>query len=391
MKLMYGQRIQITEKNIMFFNAAASFFENQDLIEAVSNFRARSISRDSVLRPFMKGYPVTDLTSEITFIASNFDYFLENQNRVENLKNLPMLALDTILSNTDLVYSNESALFSLIKSIVEVRGPEFASLFSHIVFENITAHDMDQFFQLVKPESISGALWLAISQRLMCNIQKPDDEEEDIQQQQIQRPYYPQEYLPSQANQMQQNNKIEHIPYTGIPLAGIFMYLGQDDNPQYLKMVSLDGGGGDKKKYLCRLLEQGNARFWNNSTTDKKTGKIIYRKEDQWITIEFKKHSVLLEHYTLAILTRQDHAQPKHWVLFGSNDEINWDLLHEVTDGKELAQQGTSTYQIPNNSVFYSHFKIVQLENCCNKQSPEVYKFGLTHIEFFGKFKPLAE
>ena len=123
---------------------------------------------------------------------------------------------------------------------------------------------------------------------------------------------------------------------------------------------------------------------------------ILSRKsEDNWVadskennsfTIKLLRDRLKIESYAMRSRIDRDHNMPLEFILEGSNDNINWKLLHHKERNEELKKQdskGNWTITSNNNEPFRS-FRITQIGENYHKTENEKYVFGFNKIELFG-------
>ena len=108
---------------------------------------------------------------ELRYIAKHFGDFARLFNE---LAKLPLDVLDTILMDQDFSDVNMQDIIQFIMLAIKIHENDnrFYSLFAHVKFDLIQKDQAQQFFDFVQGQEISGALWLAITQRLKCDIVK---------------------------------------------------------------------------------------------------------------------------------------------------------------------------------------------------------------------------
>lgn len=138
---------------------------------------------------------------------------------------------------------------------------------------------------------------------------------------------------------------------------------------------------------LTNLFEYGdllNKSFWNFSACDP-------RPNENWILFDFKEsHSILLSSYTIR---SGGSSHPKSWKFEGSNDKIEWSIIHEVRDCNYLnCPRATHTFVINDYGrqksqpkFGYRFVRFVQIENMSQKNEKK-YRINLKAIEFFGDY-----
>ena len=375
MKLMYGKGIIINEANLDFYNKASIFFENQTLINAVSEFYICTNSNENILNRLFENYPVKMVELELRYIAKNFNMFI----RIQNMMNLPMVYLDAIISAPEFDFDNPHELFAWISKVVKLKGNDYLPLYCHLPFEQLSKNEVLSFSSLKPTDSLSGSLWAAYTRRLAIDVIESSYEElytGDI-------PY---------------TDKVENIPhelqiiYKAFPYRpnghfdGIFAFINTHGNPLWKKYVAMKCGG-NKAKYLNILV--GN-NYDTNYRWDNFSGERCLQK-DQWFSIQFLIYKVKVSKYTLcSIDDKPDKSQPKSWRLYASNDGVNWIILHEVIN----CQQTNNIKPICVFSLdkpcpdYFTYFKFEQLANH-SKSEKNKYEFSLNHVEFFGEMKKL--
>ena len=101
------------------------------------------------------------------------------------------------------------------------------------------------------------------------------------------------------------------------------------------------------------------------------------------LTVEYFNYMIHLTTYTIQTRTDLSENLPKGWDLHGSFDGITWDLLHTISDSKDLLTIGAyNTYECLNKGSYrYFRFNMTE-ENTGNPNGN--YHFHINKIEFFG-------
>ena len=73
-------------------------------------------------------------------------------------------------------------------------------------------------------------------------------------------------------------------------------------------------------------------------------------------------HKLLLQYITMSARTSQTNSAPRLWRMYGSNDNINWKLLHNKTASTVPADTAGTNYII-NASKGYKYFALVVTQN----------------------------
>ncbi|KMS93883.1 hypothetical protein BVRB_026960, partial [Beta vulgaris subsp. vulgaris] len=102
---------------------------------------------------------------------------------------------------------------------------------------------------------------------------------------------------------------------------------------------------------------------------------------NQWFVIDFLEHSIIPTHYTLRHYSSWDTEALRFWNLEGSNDGHNWVTLRSHSNDRSLNTRGaTHTWDIPNITESYSHFRIYMT----GLNSNEHWYLALSGFEIYG-------
>ena len=400
---MYGKDITLTPENARFLNMAAAYLENPELLDLTAKYLMQFGMEQDCLKRLVNAPKVSVVIPEITLVSHNFD----NLKSLDDMKKLPIYIYDAILGMIDLNIENEKSFFQWINNLVEARGPEFAQLFAHLRIEDLDPASVRLLKSRLTPDMIGGALWKALCKRLLYRTTteepptkrkvyppppKANHSAQNVQQNQVsQGQMYAQQsnitqYHQEQPKQANSINRFKHYPYKpGHPFNGIFAALRDlhDKNPCSAGLVAMDGGGGPKARFLPKLLDYSNLdAWWNNYNGNG------FNKNDQWITIHFKRHEVVLSDYTLSSpMQYPDSCQPKSWRVYGSNDTVNWELIDEVFNSQKMNKKHpTEVFSIKsqNQKGPFTWFKIEQLQNQKKVSTNDQNQFCLNGLEFYG-------
>jgi hypothetical protein len=110
---------------------------------------------------------------------------------------------------------------------------------------------------------------------------------------------------------------------------------------------------------------------------------------ENWIQFEFVHRSVILSGYSLR---SGGSSHPKSWSIQGSNDGVEWKVIHEVGDCALLdAPRKTATFQIENSDN--APFRLIRYVRSANLSADPLrhYRINLKAIEFFGSVHDVAD
>lgn len=386
MSYMYGYGLQFTDDNLLFLFKCAQYFDCRALLESTSIIFNDLINPTNVFHQLNQNLPITHLTAQINYVATNFEKLKDNPEFME----LPLYIYDGILRENNLSYDTEISLFKWIQSIIDYRGYDFIQLYAHLIFEDLDPSCLQAIHRIVLAEDVAGALWAALKKRLLCKVQTEEiefKEEDDLSKTPFFKAPSHIKFAPISKPEENIRGRGKLIPFLpSRPLNGIFSYItavpGKKNDRSSIGIVAFDSGGCKKHRYLPKLIEHNEfGARWNNF--DGKT----FKKEDQWICIRLLKHRIALSGYTFSTpATTIDSWQPKSWRIYGSDDGKRWQILEEVRNNDAMNKPNAIvTFSIKNPTrVFFTYFRIEQLENHIQKHSADRYQFCLSAIEFFG-------
>jgi hypothetical protein len=174
-QLLNGQRVSLQDPTAaLFLYDVANYFQCDDLIDATSKFLQRFLTPEQCFQGIKRAKIPTRCSAEIEYLATHLPEVLQR----DSFSELPLAVLDALLSSQSLNSTGlvERDIVELVYRIVAKNGPEYFGLFAHIAFEEVDPNEMQRFLQNVPSAEIGGALWLAISERLVKPVQPPPDD-----------------------------------------------------------------------------------------------------------------------------------------------------------------------------------------------------------------------
>lgn len=106
-------------------------------------------------------------------------------------------------------------------------------------------------------------------------------------------------------------------------------------------------------------------------------------QKNSWLCFDFIDHQIEPNYYLIrACDYKKNSDHPKSWVIEGSNDDINWDLLDTQNNNSNLnGANFVASFSIKNpDSKKYRFLRMRQLESWCSNND----FFNINNIEFFG-------
>ena len=350
LNIFEGKPLVINDQNYNFIRFISHELSNEDLIDYF-NKNSQTINLNNVVDMIRtKQIENQNYDQEIYYITSNFFQIDENK-----LTNLTYEDLQTILTSKSLRIQNEDSLFDYIRSFCR-KDNSFIGLFEYIEFSNLSEEKMKEFIHFFDLNSINQGIWNALSKRLILN-----------QNQLIENRY---------------KAKPISIQYDSqYPLNGIFTYM--------------------KNKYTSSFHDEVFIHFSNSQTSNPTSiidhiDQTVFQTTDSpnsWIAFSFKNYKIKLTSYTLMsyYLGRPNFANPKTWIIEGSNNGRNWSTIDEVKDcnslnGKGLVKNFTPSIVSDKNDSdddIDQQFSIIRIRQT-GKNWAGANQLTLSQVEFFG-------
>ena len=169
---------------------------------------------------------------------------------------------------------------------------------------------------------------------------------------------------------------IKSFEASGDSLDGVILYLYNSFNKNYDTYVSVKSSS---TIYIDDWREEALIIPTRNSTSSIDNW-ASFDVEKSNFTIYFHKHVVDITHYSFRSQSNHPYDHPKSWVVEGSLDGKNWEIIDEEKDRTELCGIGKlKTFEVGHKGK-YSYFKFTQTEpNNFNRHC-----FDLGKVEFFG-------
>ncbi|OHT01036.1 hypothetical protein TRFO_07711 [Tritrichomonas foetus] len=177
LEFLNGNMISLNSTNIEFIRQVAVELQCSKLSDFVAPTIISNMSPSIAIQTLNK-YLQQNITPasyiqmcqyELRYVAKNFENIKHSY--LPELSRLPIEALDVILMVPELNVE-ETDILDFVYSIIEQNpnNPAYYSLFSHVLYDKIESDRARTFFDKIKTQEVSGALWLAMSRRLKCHV-----------------------------------------------------------------------------------------------------------------------------------------------------------------------------------------------------------------------------
>lgn len=298
------------------------------------------------------------LQEEIDFLSSHFFELTENDEEMLNLLSLETLGV--VLGNSKLKLRDEDQLISIINELYS-KDSKYATLYSYVYFSNVGENIIEEFVEIYNISDITQEIWASISQRLIQQIKIS---------------------LSEQINNNRYKGKNKHDKQ-GISLlykndsqfSGIIKYLKNKYKDNIENEISITASSIPNPARQPRnviLYEDKSKDFFSTN------------ESNPWICFDFKDYSIRPTNYIIRSGSYDENSvHPKSWIIEGSNDNENWEILDEQVDcsclnGKNRVHAFTITKKEENSEYRYVRMHLTG-ENWCG-----CYHMAIESIEFYG-------
>ena len=345
--IMRGSSVKVTEHNADYLFEVAQLLGNSDLQSKLLHYRNSELTPSNVISRIMqKEQCRVRCGTEITFAAQNFSKLSKSE-----LKELPLETLRQILMEKKLVVKTETSLFKFIVELIKERGPEYRSLLSCILFENLGPKQMRTFADLICIDDIDTPLGESICGRFRGNN---NDEK---------RHRY--------TKRTRQRTHERRLDYNGVPFTGVLDYLGHraGGNVHQMGVVEISSSASGHNE-PWQVAEFGWTEKW-----------MSFNVPDSWIQFDFKKRRLLCTKYSLKTANwGPDANHIKSWVVETSRTGKEWTIIDQQTNNSDLNGRSlVRTFDArPGDPARFLRIRMTGKNHIGNDY------LCLTNVEFFG-------
>lgn len=109
-------------------------------------------------------------------------------------------------------------------------------------------------------------------------------------------------------------------------------------------------------------------------------------KPNSWLLFDFKKNRIIPSHYTVRTRSGCDCCHPATWVIEGSNDNSQWDVIDQQNDCPYLKGiRLVHTFEInKQDSKEYQYIRFRQTGKSANASGINDDHLVINSLEFYG-------
>lgn len=336
---------QLECKCFNFFDKKYETLSNENLFEQINaEESSEEVIKNSIL--YSKYFD-----EKFHYIASHFFEIYENYQM--QMLQLPEESIRKILSDNKLKLESEDQLLDYINQLY-YNNKEFSCLYEYVKFSNVSIVKMKDFLEIFDFYYLTNDTWKSLNKRLLLDPTKA--------------------YKLPETKRYQKSIKIDYN--FSNQFTGLLNHI-QTKNPNSIfneiKITSSSLYQNDEEYSPQNVIqyENSNVEFCTSS------------QKNSWLCFDFIDHQIEPNYYLIrACNYKKNSDHPKSWVVEGSNDDINWDLLDTQNNNSNLnGANFVASFSIKNpDSKKYRFLRMRQLESWRSNND----FFNINNIEFFG-------
>lgn len=291
------------------------------------------------------------LKEEIEFIASHFFEIIEEQE--DEFLKLDINTIFEILSQEKLKLNTEDQLLKFVNSLYS-KDKKYSILYEFVYFSNVTSLEMSNFISIFDLTNITNETWNKLCDRMKEEIISKKEN--------------------NSINESRYKVKIQQGKlFECSEFSGIINYLYEQSNGKIENKINFTSSSVYQNQ--DENLSKNVASFNDENV------RFASDEPNSWMTLDFKNHSVIPTNYT--IKTSNSYVGKNHlknWVIEGSNDNKNFEILDEEKDCPHLNTKNiVHTFTINNSQSKQFRFIRIRLtgQNMNNNNHLTIGSFEL--------------
>lgn len=209
--------------------------------------------------------------------------------------------LEIIINNSNLVLKDEDQLIKLINKFY-LNDWRFSKLFKFVFFSNVENSTIDEFLSIFDYNNLTAEIWRSISTRLRNTCKETNDEKNQTRYCCIKKEI---------------GKKFQ--PKGDSNFDGIIKHLRDETNNNIEKKINITSSvlASDYPPSNVVIYEDQNKFFICDQSGP-----------NPWICFEFKENKIIPTCYQIRSKpSGVNGCHPKSWLIEGSNDSSNWEVL----------------------------------------------------------------
>ncbi|EAY18748.1 F5/8 type C domain containing protein [Trichomonas vaginalis G3] len=361
--LMNGKTLDISENNVEYLKEIGMLLENFEIVEKSLQYKF-SISPITLENVMDR---LTEMVSCKITHQETIEFARQHFPEIEykNLEKASPDALFYLFSLEKLRTVSEDYLFELAYKLVTDHGSKLFRLFESILFEFVSTENMKKFISIADPNEITGRLWASISKRLEMKV-FPDWKSET-------------RHIYSSVKENEVKRTMERLYYDDKKeWNGIIQYLWRknNENPHNAGLIFIGVSSTYNGVHQQSVIDLSWDNYWY-STNEK----------NSYFSVDFLK--MLVVPRSVEIRNGKSGYSLKSWVIEGSNDGINFDILDEHESCLDFKPKYTTkVYQL--NNPDNKEYRIIRLRQTSVNNNGSM-ALELSRFEIYGDLILLNE
>ena len=206
MKLIHGISIEINISNSLLLSHIGQVLKVRGLAEKAVEYQNIPVDKTNIFAKILSFYEA-NINYEVlsNYLATNWTELKDS----EEMKNLPVPILESILHSENFADQNESEIFNWIHELCETKGMEYRQLYAYSYFQQYTRSQMKQCIDDISYDEVPPDVWEQLKERMILPVNpEADDEEEDPEPEPLQEQQNQQMNVMYMQQQQQQQNYI---------------------------------------------------------------------------------------------------------------------------------------------------------------------------------------
>lgn len=301
-----------------------------------------------------------NLQSEIDHISSHFYELCYKKS--DELMSLQKDTLELILSNSSkLQIDSEDQLVTFLNSLAS-QDSIYSQLFEYVNFSNVSTNTMKEFLCVFNQNNITREMWNRIASRLELEVIQPKIVKKKKKFlfkttiENVEFKYDDKKQFCGILNHLRSVFKDENV-FNEIDITSSSTYLNDDE-------------------YSARNVIQYEDRNKEFCSKDVK---------NSWLCVDFKNHRIVLSDYSIrSFFGEKNEEHPKSWVVEGSNDKNDWEIIDEHNNNASLNGENlVQTFSI--NESKRKQFRFIRMRLTGENWS-STNCLDINAIEFYGRY-----
>lgn len=340
--------------------------------------------RISLHSKFSKFY-LKSFKKDVDYISSHFFEICENQE--EDLKKLSFSTLQCIFENPKLILSSEDQLVTFINKLYKI-SPDYSALFGYVNFSCISQKSITEFLNIFNVNDITQETWKKLSMRLKNESSSQIKSNAASPTKSIHTsPVRSNSTSPARSTPTSPMNNTERYVQKEVTIKkqedkdfnGIINYLRNISNGNIFDKIAINASSVAESRRSPQnviIYEDKNKDFSSKNEVN------------SWLSIDFKNYQVIPTEYTIQSFPQSSngYAHPKSWVIEGSNDNKNWEIVNEQVNSSVLNGESI-IHTFPIGKDRQKAFRYLRMR-ITGQNWGEIVTLCISAIEFYGTLIP---